>query len=55
MTVSWKVTANVQAGLVSFQYIILEEKSHQRIIFTWVNNQLVADLSLNAGMDLINI
>ena len=55
MAVSWEVTANVQSGLVSVKYTILEEKPHKRIIFTWVNDQLISDLSLNTGVDLFNI
>jgi len=55
MAVSWKVTANVQSGLVPFKYTILEEKPHKGIIITWVNNKLIPDLSLNTGVDLINI
>ena len=55
MAVSWKVTTYVQSGLVSFKYTILEEQPHERIIITWINDELVANLCLNTGMDLIDI
>ena len=55
MAVPWEVTANVQSGLFSFKYTILEEKPYKWIIFTWVNNEFITDLSLNSGVDLINI
>ena len=54
MAVSWEVTANVQSGLFSFKYTILEEKPYKWIIFTWVNNQFIPDFSLNTSVDLIN-
>ena len=55
MTVSRKVTAYVQSGFISFKYTVLEEKPHKGVIITWINDQFVADLSLNTGMDFIEI
>ena len=55
MTVSWKVTTYVYSSLVSFKYTILEEQPHKRVIITWINDELIANLCLNTGMDLIDI
>ena len=53
--VSWKVTADIQSGLVSFKYAILEEKPHKGVIITWINDQLIANLSLDTSLDFINM
>ena len=51
--VSWKVTAHEHACFLSLQYTEVEQQSHEGVILTGVNDQLVPHLGLSHVLTLL--